>query len=138
MFSFELPEKANATLQLAGIDGKVLHSFFAGKTFAAGKHEVQLPMPQPVQSALPPASAQVQDTISVEIGRGSTAVVVDPGNLPKSGLQPSDALAWKEDGDSLALSRVQAYYATPVIFETRWTGTWQDLGLVLSRDPAAG
>ncbi len=35
---------------------------------------VQLPMPQPVQAALPPASAQVQDTISVEIRRGSTAV----------------------------------------------------------------
>ena len=28
---------------------------------------VQLPMPQPVQAALPPASVQIQDTISVEI-----------------------------------------------------------------------
>lgn len=31
-------------------------------------------LPQPVQAALPPASAHVQDTISVEIRRGSTAV----------------------------------------------------------------
>ncbi len=71
-------------------------------------------------------------------GRGSAAVVVDPGNLPKSGLQPSDALAWTEDGASLTLSRVQAYYATPMIFEMRWTGAWKDLGLVLAGDGASG
>jgi hypothetical protein len=71
-------------------------------------------------------------------GRGSAAVVVDPGNLPKSGLQPSDALAWTQDGASLALRRVQVYYATPMIFETRWVGAWKDLGLVLSRDGKSG
>ena len=35
---------------------------------------VQLAMPQDVQSALPPASAQAADSISVEIRRGSTTV----------------------------------------------------------------
>jgi transposase-like protein len=39
---------------------------------------VQLPLPQDAQSAPPPpASAQAPDTISVEIRRGSTAVLAE-------------------------------------------------------------
>jgi transposase len=38
---------------------------------------VQLPMPQAVPPALPPASVQVPSRISVEIRRGSTAVQAD-------------------------------------------------------------
>jgi transposase-like protein len=46
----------------------------AHKDAAAMPAFVQLPMPQEVQPALPPASAQVPSRISVEIRRGSTTV----------------------------------------------------------------
>jgi transposase-like protein len=80
------PGISTAAVALAnGLNANMLRRWVkeAGECMPSSAHKdtaavvpafVQLPMPQDVQSALPPASTQPPDTISVEIRRGSTTV----------------------------------------------------------------
>lgn len=65
-------------------------------------------------------------------GPGSAAVVVDPQAVQRSGMLPSETLGWVQDGPALSAREVPIYFGIQKIIESRWHGTWKDLGLVLT------
>ncbi|GEM_PF-5938828 len=71
-------------------------------------------------------------------GEGSASVVMDPAALDKSGLLKGEALNWQEDARLLGPRDVPVYVGTQKVFETRWDGSWKELGIVLEKTPSGG